>query len=101
MWVLLFQPGIDEMQQAKQDLSQSFFLGKRCFHSIRGCHPGHHRRSAHLPQPGKWVKSASQPKSSAWFFSALFMVLLGAFLPGCCSGSKTNLLFHVSRNDSL
>ena len=76
--ILLFQPGIDEMQQARQSLSSSFFSAMdlslvlagifgiigalRIYHNWQMGDPGITRDVA------------------GWFFAALFMVLSGIFL---------------------
>ncbi|WP_214070051.1 DUF4134 family protein [Mucilaginibacter sp. dw_454] len=75
--LLLFQPGIDEMQQAKQDLSQSFFSARDAsliLAAILGIIGA--VRIYHNWQMGKERITGDV---AAWFFSALFMVLLGAF----------------------
>jgi len=75
--LLLFQPGIDEMQQARTELSQSFFSARdlslilAAILGIIGAVRIYHNWQMGKPQITAEV--------SAWFFSALFMVLLGAF----------------------
>jgi len=72
------QPGIDEMQQARQSLSSSFFSAFDCcmvlavlFGTFGGL------RIYHNWQMGKErIDSAV----AAWFFSAFFMILAGPFL---------------------
>ena len=71
------QPGIDEMQQARSDLSQSFFSARDLsliLAAILGIIGA--VRIYHNWQLGRERITA---EVSAWFFSALFMVLLGAF----------------------
>lgn len=71
------QPGIDEMQQARSDLSQSFFSARDCsliLAAILGIIGA--IRIYHNWQMGR---ERITGEVSAWFFSALFMVLLGAF----------------------
>jgi hypothetical protein len=76
--VLLFQPGIDEMQQARQSLSSSFFsamdlaLALAGIFGIIGA-----LRIYHNWQMGQERITAD---IAAWFFAALFMVLSGIFL---------------------
>jgi len=74
----LAQPGITEMQQAKQDLSSSFFSAFDCcmvlafvFGSFGGL------RIYHNWQMGRdRIDSAV----AGWFFAAFFMILAGPFL---------------------
>lgn len=71
------QPGISEMQQARSDLSGSFFSARDCsliLAAILGIIGA--VRIYHNWQMGK---PHITTEVSAWFFSALFMVLLGAF----------------------
>jgi hypothetical protein len=71
------QPGINEMQQAKQDLAQSFFSTRDAsliLAAILGIIGA--IRIYHNWQMGK---ERITGEVAAWFFSALFMVLLGAF----------------------
>ncbi|MFA6082786.1 DUF4134 family protein [Mucilaginibacter sp.] len=76
--VAFAQPGIAEMQQAKQDLSSSFFsaidfcLVLACLFGLFGG-----LRIYHNWQMGKdRIDSAV----AAWFFASFFMVLSGPFL---------------------
>ena len=77
-WYFLFQPGIDEMQQAQQSLDQSFFSATglamvlAAIFGIIGA-----LRIYHNWQMGR---ERITFEVAAWFFSALFMVLAGAFL---------------------
>jgi hypothetical protein len=72
------QPGIDEMQQAQQDLSSSFFSALGCalviagLFGITGAVKIYHNWQMGKPRIDSDV--------AAWFFAALFMVLAGAFL---------------------
>ncbi|WDF55878.1 DUF4134 domain-containing protein [Mucilaginibacter sp. KACC 22063] len=72
------QPGITEMQEARSDLTQSFFSARdlslvvAAILGIIGA-----VRIYHNLQMGRERFTA---EVTAWFFSALFMVLLGAFL---------------------
>jgi hypothetical protein len=72
------QPGLDEMNQAKQQLTTSFFSAFDCslvlaaIFGITGA-----VRIYHNWQMGKREITAD---IAAWFFAALFMVLAGAFL---------------------
>jgi hypothetical protein len=71
------QPGINEMQQARSDLAQSFFSARDVslvLAAILGIVGA--VRIYHNWQMGKPHITG---EVSAWFFSALFMVLLGAF----------------------
>lgn len=76
--ILLVQPGIDEMNQARQSLSGSFFSAMDCalvlaaIFGIIGA-----VRIYHNWQLGR---QGINEEVSAWFFAALFMVLAGAFL---------------------
>lgn len=76
--ILLVQPGIDEMNQARQSLSSSFFSAMDCalvlaaIFGIIGA-----VRIYHNWQLGR---QGINEEVSAWFFAALFMVLAGAFL---------------------
>jgi hypothetical protein len=76
--VLFFQPGIDEMNQARQSLSSNFFsamdsaLLLAAIFGIIGA-----LRIYHNWQLGR---QGINEEVSAWFFAALFMVLAGAFL---------------------
>jgi len=72
------QPGIDEMQQAQQQLSSSFFSAldwAMVMAGILGIIGGlriYHNWQMGYPQIDEMVL--------AWFFAAVFMVLAGAFL---------------------
>lgn len=72
------QPGLDEMNQAKQQLTTSFFSAFDCslvlaaIFGISGA-----VRIYHNWQMGKREITAD---IAAWFFAALFMILAGAFL---------------------
>lgn len=72
------QPGIDEMQQARQDLSGSFFSALDCalvltaLLGITGAVKIYHNWQA--------GKHHIDSDVAAWFYAALFMVLTGAFL---------------------
>ncbi|EHQ26462.1 DUF4134 family protein [Mucilaginibacter paludis] len=72
------QPGIDEMQQARQDLSNSFFSALDCalviagIFGITGAIKIYHNWQAGKPRIDSDV--------AAWFYAALFMVLMGTFL---------------------
>ncbi len=72
------QPGISEMQQAKQDLSSSFFSAFDCC-MVLACLFGllGGLRIYHNWQMGKdQIDSAV----AAWFFASFFMILSGTFL---------------------
>jgi uncharacterized membrane protein YidH (DUF202 family) len=76
--VLRAQPGITEMQQARDDLSSSFFSAfglSLIIAAILGTLGA--IRIYHNWQMGQKEITASV---AAWFFAALFMVLAGAFL---------------------
>ena len=72
------QPGIDEMQQAQQQLSSSFFsaldfaLVISAIFGIVGAVRIYHNWQMGHPRIDEAVM--------AWFFAAVFMVLAGAFL---------------------
>ena len=72
------QPGITEMQQAKQDLSSTFFsafdfsLVAATLLGLTGAVKIYHNW-----QMGKREITAD---IAAWFFAAIFMVLSGAFM---------------------
>lgn len=71
------QPGITEMQEARSDLTQSFFSARDLslvIAAILGIIGA--VRIYHNLQMGRERFTA---EVAAWFFSALFMVLLGAF----------------------
>ena len=72
------QPGIDEINQARQDLSSSFFSALDCalviaaLFGITGAIKIYHNWQMGKPRIDSEIAS--------WFFAALFMVLAGAFL---------------------
>jgi hypothetical protein len=72
------QPGISEMQEARQDLSASFFsafdfsLVISALLGITGAVKIYHN--------WQMGKDRIDADVAAWFFAALFMVLAGAFL---------------------
>jgi hypothetical protein len=72
------QPGIDEMRQAQQQLTSSFFsamdfaLVLAGIFGITGALRIYHNWQMAHPRIDQQV--------AAWFFAALFMVLAGAFL---------------------
>ncbi|MGF7079717.1 DUF4134 family protein [Mucilaginibacter sp. UYCu711] len=74
----LAQPGLDEMQQARQDLTGSFFssidasLVLAAIFGLIGA-----VRIYHNWQMGKQQITTDV---AAWFYAALFMVLMGAFV---------------------
>jgi Domain of unknown function (DUF4134) len=76
--ILLVQPGIDEMNQARQSLSSSFFSAMDCalvlaaIFGIIG--------SVRIYHNWQLGRQGINEEVSAWFFAALFMVLAGAFL---------------------
>nr|WP_183580254.1 DUF4134 family protein [Mucilaginibacter sp. X5P1]MBB6141687.1 hypothetical protein [Mucilaginibacter sp. X5P1] len=72
------QPGLDEMQQARQDLDASFFSAIDCslvLAAILGTFGA--VRIYHNWQMGK---DRVDIEVAAWLFAAFFMVLSGAFL---------------------
>ena len=72
------QPGIDEMHQASQQLTSSFFSAFDCslvLAAILGITGA--VRIYHNWQMGKQEITADV---AAWFYAAIFMVLAGAFL---------------------
>jgi uncharacterized membrane protein YidH (DUF202 family) len=75
--LLLFQPGINEMQQARQDLTQTFFSARdaslilAAIFGIIG--------AVRVYQNWQMGKDHMTHEVAAWFYSALFMCLLGAF----------------------
>jgi hypothetical protein len=83
LWLLIplavaAQPGIDEMQQAQQSLDQSFFSATDCALVLAGLFGIIGAlRIYHNWQMGRERITVDV---AAWFFSALFMVLAGAFL---------------------
>jgi len=72
------QPGLDEMQQAQQSLQASFFSALDCslviaaIFGIIGAVRIYHNWQMGHPRIDQEV--------AAWFFAALFMVLVGSFL---------------------
>src|SRR6201996_4184099 len=72
------QPGIDEMQQAQQQLTSSFFSALDCslvlagIFGIVGAVRIYHNWQMGHPRIDQAV--------AGWFFAAMFMVLAGAFL---------------------
>lgn len=72
------QPGIDEMQQAQQQLTSSFLSALDCslvlagIFGIVGAVRIYHNWQMGHPRIDQAV--------AGWFFAALFMVLAGAFL---------------------
>jgi len=72
------QPGINEMQQAQQQLTSSFFSALDCslvlaaIFGIVGAVRIYHNWQMGHPRIDQAV--------AGWFFAALFMVLAGAFL---------------------
>jgi len=72
------QPGINEMQQAQQDLSSTFFSAFDCcmvLACLFGLFGG--LRIYHNWQMGKDHVDAAV---AAWFFASFFMILSGPFL---------------------
>ena len=77
------QPGISEMQQARQDLSASFFSAFDCSLVLAGLLGiAGAVRIYHNWQMGR---ERIDVQVAGWFFSAMFMVLAGAFLRGLFS----------------
>ena len=73
----MFQPGINEMAQAKQEIAHSFFSAREASLVLAaGMGIIGAVRIYHNWQMGK---DRITGDVAAWFFSALFMVLLGAF----------------------
>ena len=74
----LAQPGLNEMQQAQQQLTSSFFSALDCslvltgIFGIAGAVRIYHNWQMGHPHIDQAV--------AGWFFAALFMVLAGAFL---------------------
>ena len=72
------QPGLDEMQQAQQSLTSSFFSALDCslviaaIFGILGAVRIFHNWQMGYPRIDQAV--------AGWFFAALFMILAGAFL---------------------
>ncbi|WP_221269015.1 DUF4134 family protein [Mucilaginibacter sp. X5P1] len=72
------QPGLDEMQQAQQSLTQSFFSAQDCSLVLAGLLAiGGAVRVYYNWQLGK---PRIDMEIAAWFFAAIFMVLAGAFV---------------------
>jgi hypothetical protein len=72
------QPGIPEMQQARQDLTSSFFSALDCSLVLAGLFGIFGAvRIYHNWQMGR---DRVDIEVAAWFFAALFMVLSGVFL---------------------
>jgi hypothetical protein len=72
------QPGIAEMQQARQEVASSFFSALDCalvLGTILGITGA--LRIYHYWQMGR---PGITEEISAWFFAAFFVVLMGAFL---------------------
>ena len=77
-FIAMAQPGIDEMQQARQDLSASFFSAFDCSMVIAGILGLFGAvRIYHNWQMGR---DRIDAQVAGWFFSSLFMLLTGAFL---------------------
>lgn len=72
------QPGIDEMQQAQQDLSGSFFSALGCALVIAGVFGI--TGAVKIYHNWQMGKPGIDSDVAVWFFAALFMVLAGAFL---------------------
>jgi hypothetical protein len=76
--VTFAQPGIAEMQQAKQDLTSSFFSAFDCslvIATLLGLNGA--VKIYHNAQMGK---DRIDSDVAAWFFAAIFITLAGAFL---------------------
>jgi uncharacterized membrane protein YidH (DUF202 family) len=76
--VFLFQPGLNEFQEAQNQLHSSFFSALNCalvLAAILGIIGG--IRIYHNWQMGEREITS---EVSVWFFAALFMVLAGIFL---------------------
>jgi hypothetical protein len=72
------QPGLDEMQQAQQSLTQSFFSAQDCSLVLAALlATGGALRIYYNWQLGK---PRMDMEIAAWFFAAIFMVLAGAFV---------------------
>jgi hypothetical protein len=74
----LAQPGIAEMQQAKQELTADFFSAFDCsliLATLLGLNGA--AKIYHNIQMGKERMDADV---AAWFYAAFFMILAGAFL---------------------
>lgn len=77
-FLAMAQPGINEMQQARQDLSASFFSAFDCSMVVAGILGlAGAVRIYHNWQMGR---DRIDAQVAGWFFSSLFMVLTGAFL---------------------
>src|ERR1700744_2478430 len=76
--LLVAQPGLNEMQQAQQSLSQTFFSALDCslvlsaIFGILGALRIYHNWQMGHPRIDQAVAS--------WFFAVIFMVLAGSFL---------------------
>ena len=72
------QPGLDEMQQAQQSLSSSFFSAWDCSLVLAGLFG----IFGALRIYSNWQMGRPRitEEVAAWFLAALFMVLAGAFL---------------------
>jgi len=72
------QPGLDEMQQAQQSLSSSFFSAWDCSLVLAGLFG----LFGALRIYSNWQMGRPRmtEEVAAWFLAALFMVLAGAFL---------------------
>ena len=76
--ICLAQPGISEMQQAKQDLSASFFSAFDCSMVLAGLLGiAGAVRIYYNMQMGR---ERIDLQVAAWLFSAMFMVIAGVFL---------------------
>ena len=72
------QPGINEMQQAQQDLTSSFYSALGLTFALAGIFGIFGAvRIYHNWQMGR---PKITEEVAAWFFAALFMVLMGVFL---------------------
>jgi hypothetical protein len=72
------QPGISEMQQARQDLAASFFSARDCamvLSAILGI-----TGAARIYYNWQMGRERITAEVAAWFFASLFMVLVGIFL---------------------
>jgi hypothetical protein len=72
------QPGINEMQQAQQDLSASFFSAFDLSLVIAGLLGI--TGAVKIYHNWQMGRDRIDADVAAWFFAALFMVLAGAFL---------------------
>jgi uncharacterized membrane protein YidH (DUF202 family) len=76
--VFLFQPGLNEFQEAQNQLHSSFFSALNCalvLAAILGIIGG-----IHIYHNWQMGEREITSEVSAWFFAALFMVLAGIFL---------------------